>query len=266
MKDLPDQLFRHFGLKAVVAIVIAGMVIWTLAHWSAAPGRSVSVLWGLVEYTKSSSSGENQQESVSIPPIVSRPHESIVMPTVSPIKESGKVKFLEGKRKGKVEVVAHGYSKASWSTGRPELRKLRGLRELSALESGKPMNSMPGGTFGFVNFLDVMVMKGESELGSALPHNTVRRFESKDSSGPQFEIHCDRQADRLLLGFTTETTASGLSSSSSSGINEVVLAAQPQVDLISLVLIDMRLLRSGSLRLIEAGSGEPDWVMDLVLW
>ena len=264
MKDLADQVFRHFGLKAVVAIVIVGMVIWALAHWSAAPDRTVSVLWGLVEYTKPSPQAAGRQESISMP-TVSPTRRPVPTPTGSPRRESDQITSLEGKRQGSVEVIGHAYSKASWSAGRPELRKLRGLRELSALESGKPLDSMPAGTFGFVDPLDVsMSISISGTVFAAISRITVRRFDSKDSKFPEFEIHCDRQADKLLLGFTTETTASGLTSSS--GIKEVVLAERPSVDLTSLVLIDVRLLRSMDLRVIEAGSGETNWVMDIMLW
>lgn len=263
MKDLADQVFRHFGLKAVVAIVIVGMVIWALAHWNAAPDRTVSVLWGLVEYTKPSPQEVSRQESISMP-TVSLIQKPVSTPTVSPSRELDQVTSREGKRQGRVEVIGHAYSNASWSVGSHELRKLRGLRELSALESGKPLDSMPTGTFGFVDFLNVRIMMSRTEFAAELSRSTVRRFDSKDSKDPEFEIHCDRQADKLLLGFTTETTASGLTSSP--GIKEVVLAARPWVDLTSLVLIDVRLLRSMDLRIIEAGSGETDWVTDIILW
>jgi hypothetical protein len=240
--------------------VFAGLAIWALAHWNAAPGRSVSVLWGLVEYTKQNPQAVGRQESIPTTTVSLRKG-SVPTPKVSSLKESDQITSLEGNRQGRVEVIAHSYSQASWSAGRAELRKLRGLRELSALESGKPLDSMPGGTFGFVDFM--MEMMGRSKLSSALPKITVRRFDSKDYSDPIFEIHCDRQADRILLGFTTETTASALTSSS--GIKEVVLAARPRVDLTSLVLIDVRLLRSMGLRLIESGTGKTDWVMDIML-
>lgn len=262
MKDLPDQLFRHFGLKAVLAPVILGSVIWILADWNAAPDRTVSVLWGLVEYTKPRPQAAGRQQSISMPTVFPN-RKPVPTLTVSPPRESDQITSLEGIRQGSIEVIGHAYSNASWSAGRPELRKLRGLRELSALESGKPLDSMPAGTFGFVDFLTVMVRMSGSEFASDLSHITVRRFDSKDSKDPEFEIHCDRQADKLLLGFTTETTASGLTSSS--GPREVVIAARPWVDLTSLVLIDVRLLRSMDLRLIEAGSGETNWVMDLML-
>lgn len=269
MKDLADQVFRHFGLKAVVAIVIVGMVIWALAHWSAAPDRTVSVLWGLVEYTKPSPQAESRQESIPTHTISPR-KESVPTPKVSSHKESDQITSLDGKRQGRVEVIGHAYSKASWSAGSPELRKLRGLRELSALESGKPLNSMPMGTFGFMSqqtltmTIPSLSMINGSDLASILPMVRVQRFNSTSVMGPSFEIHCNRQADRFLLGFTTETRASALISNS--GIKEVVLAAQPEADLMSLILIEVGLLRSWSFRLMEGDPDEGSFVMDIALW
>lgn len=269
MKELADQVFQTWGWKAVVAIMCAGFAIWVLAHWNSAPGTRVSVLWGLVEYTKRSHQAEGWQESIPTPTI-SLLKESVQTPKVSSHKESDQITSLEGKRQGRVEVIGHAYSKASWSAGSAELRKLRGLRELSALESGKPLNSMPMGTFGFMSqqtltmTIPSLSMINGPDLASVLLMVRVQRFNSTSVMGPSFEIHCNRQADRFLLGFTTETTASALISNS--GIKEVVLAAQPEADLTSLILIEVGLLRSWSFRLMEGDPDEGSFVMDIALW
>lgn len=267
MKELADQVFQTWGWKAVVAIVCAGFGIWGLAHFNSAPGTRVSVLWGLVEYTKQSPQAV-LGESIS-PPTISQRNESFSIPKKSTPKESDQINSQESKHQGKVEVIGHDYSKASWSASRSELRKLRGLRELSALESGKRLDSMPAGTFGFVSNQDISMTIGRqningSDFVSELLRIWVQRFDSTSEMGGSFEIHSDRQADRFILGFTTETLASVITSSL--GIKEVVLAAQPGVVLKSLILIDVRLLKNAGFRLIESSSGESDWVMDVALW
>ncbi len=52
-----EQLFQSavstFGLRyLIIGTVIAGIAVWLLAHWNAQPGTQVSVVWGLVTYTK----------------------------------------------------------------------------------------------------------------------------------------------------------------------------------------------------------------------
>lgn len=50
MKEIVDAILLKYGLWA---LSLAFLLIWGLAHWTASPGTPVSILWGLVEYTKS---------------------------------------------------------------------------------------------------------------------------------------------------------------------------------------------------------------------
>ena len=46
-------LFKEYGLLKLLAISLVVLaLIWGVAHWTAGLGERVSVLWGLVEYTK----------------------------------------------------------------------------------------------------------------------------------------------------------------------------------------------------------------------
>ena len=50
MKEIVNAILHKYGLWALSLVIL---FIWGLAHWTASPGTPVSVLWGLVEYTKS---------------------------------------------------------------------------------------------------------------------------------------------------------------------------------------------------------------------
>lgn len=50
---LADVVLRY-GLRSLPFVVLAAAVVWGVTHRLAAPGQDVSVLWGLVKYTKAS--------------------------------------------------------------------------------------------------------------------------------------------------------------------------------------------------------------------
>jgi hypothetical protein len=52
MSDIVADIFRKYGTLAIVVTIVLTLSIWGLAHRAASPGTEVSVLWGLVKYTK----------------------------------------------------------------------------------------------------------------------------------------------------------------------------------------------------------------------
>ncbi len=50
--SLGQDIFRRFGPLTLGAALAGSLAVWALAHYNAAPGGVVKVLWGLVEYTK----------------------------------------------------------------------------------------------------------------------------------------------------------------------------------------------------------------------
>ncbi len=52
MNEVGTEILKRYGATAVLCAAAAGCAIWGLAHFVAAPGSEVSVLWGLVTYTK----------------------------------------------------------------------------------------------------------------------------------------------------------------------------------------------------------------------
>ena len=72
MADALSTLLTRFGAKAVFAGLLVAIVVWGLAHLSAAPGAEVSVLWGIASYTKRSEQSR-QNDNDGAPSGVSRP-------------------------------------------------------------------------------------------------------------------------------------------------------------------------------------------------
>ena len=54
MADLGSEILKKYGTAAVIFGVIAAVIIWALAHFAAEPGKEVSAIWGLANYTKDS--------------------------------------------------------------------------------------------------------------------------------------------------------------------------------------------------------------------
>ena len=59
MGDFRSEIFKKYGTAAVVFAILFAFFIWLLAHFTAAPGGTVSVLWGLFKYNKDSNVLEN---------------------------------------------------------------------------------------------------------------------------------------------------------------------------------------------------------------
>src|SRR5437762_1382880 len=63
MKEVASEIYRRYGIAALIAVAAGFVLIWIVAHYTAAPGGNVSILWGVVQYTKRQPS-PSQQSSV----------------------------------------------------------------------------------------------------------------------------------------------------------------------------------------------------------
>ena len=50
--DFLSQLIQKFGYGILALFLIFVVLVWPITHWTAQPGGRVSILWGMVEYTK----------------------------------------------------------------------------------------------------------------------------------------------------------------------------------------------------------------------
>ena len=57
----------RYGVRGVIGVIVACLVLWAALHFMAKPGTKVSVLWGLVDYTKKISQHSTKKTSVDQP-------------------------------------------------------------------------------------------------------------------------------------------------------------------------------------------------------
>lgn len=55
MDKIITELMRRYGIWVIFFLSVAVAAVWFVAHSQATPGDKVSILWGMVEYTKSKS-------------------------------------------------------------------------------------------------------------------------------------------------------------------------------------------------------------------
>lgn len=251
--DVGQAIFRRFGLWAVAAAVVGATVVWVLAHNAAAPGSPVSVLWGLVEYTKKEPSISSRRQA----PMITEGQSLETSPVPESIGSEPPASQLgEG-----LDIVGHRYGEATYAQRQQALRDQRGLRELSELESGQRLDSLPSGTFGFVDAVDVMV-RGRP-IQAALSSAPARRFSTADRLGTfPFEVHVFDRENRVLLGFTAEATASAAASGT---VKTIALSARPRGDLTTLLAISVSKVKAMSYRAVETGPADTYSVIDLDL-
>lgn len=77
MTDIISQIFSDYGPTGLVIGIIVVCVAWLLAHRSAKPGTSVTILWGLASYTKQDTSDKSSQPVSSKKPKHTAPKTAI---------------------------------------------------------------------------------------------------------------------------------------------------------------------------------------------
>ncbi len=137
MDEFFTQVISSFGVLGLIIVAIFAGVVWILAHASAEQGTSVSVLWGLVAYTKSSKA--SKIEAHASKPVVSaepemlppRPHQQ----DVSETQDYQKGKSLElVVEPGDPRFGRNGYAVFSKAWGKGVLDALEGYTSLQKSE------------------------------------------------------------------------------------------------------------------------------------
>ena len=68
MRELLTVLVGRFGPGAILIVVILGASVWSITHWTAQQSETVSVFWGMVEYTKGSNPQQSTGTGTGLPP------------------------------------------------------------------------------------------------------------------------------------------------------------------------------------------------------
>lgn len=137
-----------------------------------------------------------------------------------------------------------------------DLRKARGLRELTALESGKRNSTVPKGTYFYCypNHL-------EKKLLSTSNDYSVNRFKPDRLS--YYEVHRLGSGDDLIVGFTSSSEAASVSHLDGDKTRGLVLFADPTKDQTSLVSIPVDRIESCMRRDVELDTADRITVLDM---
>jgi len=94
VQNLIAELTKRFGLWAILALILAGALVWVIAHSQAKPGEKVSILWGMVEYTKGKSQpGLESTYTKKHRPTITRPPTTTSRPASISIVETNDITF-----------------------------------------------------------------------------------------------------------------------------------------------------------------------------
>lgn len=223
MDQFLTRLLDKCGLLRIgIAVLSGSIVLWALAHFAAAPGSTVSVLWGLVQYTKS---------KPVTPPIASVSTETTKLqqePSNSQetVKSTGPLPAIPNNLG-----VLHGITQRTMDQTLQSIRARRQLRALDALESGRSVADTPRGSYFFVYI--VYLSSSSRKMVETLNSDKVSRFRNNNY---YFEIHYPKSGAPIIVGFASESDAARLSSPSHE-IRKVSLAALPWEKMSSLVFL-----------------------------
>ena len=138
------------------------------------------------------------------------------------------------------------------------LQRERGLRGLSALESGKRLRTCPQGTFSYA-FAGYFSFWPNGDL---LDRITLARF---PQNRHYFEIHCLASEEVFIVGYSTEEASARVPIKQ--GQSDVSLVLSPQLWGTMTTLVSLPLSRVQSIddREIEISQGENQMMLDIVV-
>ena len=107
-----ETIISSFGIVGALFSIAGSGIIWFLAHSSAQPGTSVSILWGLVTYTKSSSKPSTPANDVD--------NKTTNFARNSKAKEISSSEFIAGKELRTIEDRENSTAEAEYFIYHPE--------------------------------------------------------------------------------------------------------------------------------------------------
>lgn len=107
MDNIMTELMRRYGMWVIPALLVAGATVWFVAHYQAEPGDEVSILWGMVEYTKSKSQAEHKLiHSDKDQPTITKPPATTYRPsTVTKVEISEITLDLQACRRSESNII-----------------------------------------------------------------------------------------------------------------------------------------------------------------
>ncbi len=234
MNDLGHTILTRYGGHAIVAAIAMAICVWGFAHSTAAPGTEVSVLWGLVRYTKSDSP-EFPSSRTRLPradSAITSIDQQIITAGIS-ITNAVDLAIVTG-------VADTNYAEVVTA-----LRKERRLREMTAYESSKSLGDIPAGCYGFL-------------FAGGMGRWSIKTYpiDRYNFGLPWIEVHFLHSGAELLV-FTTEKEAGTIASLPGNTEHHISVVARPVGDMRTLVLLPIS-------RVIAAEEREMQFSVDYV--
>ena len=246
MKELLAGILDKYGLKAIGCLILAVALIWVLAHYFASPGGQVSVLWGLVQYTKESSIKKEPVPSVSAKGVHQESDASIRGKDEVPLTP--------------IRIIS--YPIAKYKTIESLLVKLRNdnkLRELTALESNKKLSEIPNRTYCYMSAMTVNI------YNPFLDHNVVRFGTLYKPEYKPYEIHKISDTEINIMGFISNERAANDSYLTGTDAKQFVFSPIPLAKEDHLALIPIQRIVESASRMLDLEKDKSITVMDIKL-
>lgn len=249
MPDIVAEIFKKYGISAILFAVVFAFLVWGLAHFASASGTEVTVLWGLARYTKPGATRDNIALSTE-----AHPARSNEKPPVTLLDTSQYTPTRD------ITIIPH-ISAGQFDNTLASIRSQLGLRQLTALESGKMIIELPAGSYFFLAST-YFGYCGRKTFESCLMNIVANRFRT---TSWYFEIHSTISNGLYLVGFTSESDAARISQLSGKPLQDIVLSAIPWGSMNTLVTIPASRIQSCSTRDLEFSENEAHTVLDLRL-
>lgn len=213
------------------------------AHFAASPGTEVSILWGLVRYTKSP---DNHLESSSL-----KSEKSYLQDVKNNNSQKKDTSFLPLSLFTKYNLAKSDIGQFIIS-----YRKENNIREIQTLESGKPARLLSDG---FYSFIFSFAISSETVFGFNIDFKELllnMRTQRYRSSENEFEIHFINKEKIMLLGFVNKKDASDISFLSGKNSHSVILSPLYFSDFTTFVAIPIDRIIYSNDRSIEVSKKE----------
>jgi len=263
LSNLPSNIFSKYGIKSIIIAIVLAIVIWFIAHISAAPGTEVSILWGLVRYTK---------------PIDDNKSGLTTERENNPIEKNEETKSSDKDSSfSPISIfIKYNLTKNKLEKFLTKIRAENKVRELKTMETGKEAFELPDGIYSFISAL-LFDSGFYRSISLSLPnkplpfyrfirltllHERLSRYRRQDSD---FEIHFIDKQNILVLGFTTEKDAAEISYLNGVDKHSIIMSPAIFGEFSSLVVIPANRIIDSNSRSIDVSKDEWYTVLDLVL-